>query len=448
MIGFPLGLHRPVEHCGPLPEAADVVIIGGGVIGVMTAYYLAERGLRPVVLEKGRVAAEQSSRNWGWVRQQGRDPAELPIMMEANRLWTQLAAEVGEDLGLKQCGLTYLAKNASEMEGFQGWLDDVAGSGVDSRLLSARETADLLPGGCTPWAGALHTPSDMKAEPWIAVPALARAAVRKGAVIVENCAARLVDVEGGKVAGVATEQGRIRAPEVVVAGGAWSSLILRQNGISIPQLSVKATVVATKALPEVHGGGATGQSLAFRRRDDGGYTLANGGFHEGYLGWDAVRHLPKYLPKLRRDPLARHYLPLSPRGYPDGWTTPRVWRDVDETPFERMRVLNPAPHRKTVARLLRGFGQEFPALGRVEGALAWAGMIDSMPDIVPVVDRAETLPGLSICTGMCGHGFGIGPGYGRVMAALVTGEDSGHDLSRFRLTRFSDGSRIELGPDI
>lgn len=448
MTVFPLGLHRPVEHAGPLPARADVVIIGGGVIGVMTAYYLAEKGLRPVVLEKGRVAAEQSSRNWGWIRQQGRDPAELPIMMEANRLWKQLAAEVGEDLGLRQCGLTYLAESGAEMEGFQGWLEAVAGSGVDSRLLSAKETADLLPGGKTKWAGALHTASDMKAEPWIAVPALARAAVRGGAVIVENCAARLVDVEGGKVAGVVTEQGRIRAPEVVVAGGAWSSLLLRQHGIRIPQLSVKATAVATKALPEVHGGGATGQSLAFRRRDDGGYTLANGGFHEIFIGWDAFRHVPKFIPQLRRDPWGRVYHPIAPRGYPDGWTTPRVWRDVDETPFERMRVLNPAPHRKTVARLLRGFGQEFPALGRVEGALAWAGMIDTMPDIVPVVDRAARLPGLSICTGMCGHGFGIGPGFGRVMASLIAGEDPGHDLSRFRLSRFSDGSPIALGPDI
>jgi glycine/D-amino acid oxidase-like deaminating enzyme len=71
-----------------------------------------------------------------------------------------------------------------------------------------------------------------------------------------------------------------------------------------------------------------------------------------------------------------------------------------------------------------------------------------MPDIVPVVDRADSLPGLSICTGMCGHGFGIGPGFGRVMASMITGEDVGHDLSRFRLDRFSDGSRIELGPDI
>ncbi len=75
-------------------------------------------------------------------------------------------------------------------------------------------------------------------------------------------------------------------------------------------------------------------------------------------------------------------------------------------------------------------------------------MIDTMPDVVPVVDRVAALPGLTIGTGMSGHGFGIGPGMGKVLAALVTGNDPGHDLSRFRLSRFSDGSKMRLGPSV
>ncbi|WP_071672724.1 NAD(P)/FAD-dependent oxidoreductase [Nioella nitratireducens] len=448
MTAFPLGLHRPVEHAAPLPAHADVVVIGGGVIGVMTAYYMAVAGLRPVLLEKGRVAAEQSSRNWGWVRQQGRDPGELPIMMEANRLWARLAAEVGEDLGLVQCGLTYLAKTEAEMTGFQGWLDEVAGSGVDSRLMSAGEVKAMLPDGQTAWAGALHTASDMRAEPWIAVPALARAAVRKGAVIVENCAARTLDLQGGAVAGVMTEQGHISASRVVVAGGAWSSLFLRRHGVSIPQLSVKATVVATKALPEIHAGGADGDGLAFRRRKDGGYSLAAGGFHEFYIGPDAFRAFARFLPQLWRDPWGRRYSPLSPKHYPDAWGTARRWSETDESPFEKMRVLNPAPNRPKVAELLARFAREYPVLGAVEEGQSWAGMIDTMPDDVPVVDEIAAIPGLAVCTGMCGHGFGIGPGFGRVMASLVAGDDPGHDLTRFRLGRFTDGSKLVLGPEI
>ena len=73
-------------------------------------------------------------------------------------------------------------------------------------------------------------------------------------------------------------------------------------------------------------------------------------------------------------------------------------------------------------------------------------MIDTMPDVVPVIDACAALPGLWIGTGLSGHGFGIGPGVGRVLAALVAGEAPGHDLARFRLSRFSDGSPIRLGP--
>ena len=75
-------------------------------------------------------------------------------------------------------------------------------------------------------------------------------------------------------------------------------------------------------------------------------------------------------------------------------------------------------------------------------------MIDVMPDVVPVVDRCVALPNLTICTGMCGHGFGIGPAFGRITAKLMQGKDTGHDLTRFRLSRFSDGSKLVLGPNL
>ncbi len=91
-MNFPISTAVPPVHAGPLPKACDVVVLGGGVIGVMTAFYLAGQGLRVTLCEKGRVGGEQSSRNWGWIRQQGRDFAELPIMMESLRLWQGLAA--------------------------------------------------------------------------------------------------------------------------------------------------------------------------------------------------------------------------------------------------------------------------------------------------------------------------------------------------------------------
>ena len=118
------------------------------------------------------------------------------------------------------------------------------------------------------------------------------------------------------------------------------------------------------------------------------------------------------------------------------------------SPFEKMRVLNPEPNRKQVETIRKNFHSRFPHLGKPEIKHAWAGMIDTMPDIVPVVDRVAALPGLIIATGMSGHGFGIGPGFGKIVSAMVQEKPVGHDLTRFRLSRFSDGSKLEPGPAI
>ncbi|MGB5559197.1 MAG: FAD-binding oxidoreductase [Paracoccaceae bacterium] len=446
MTGFPISQASPVAHDGTLRERADVVVIGGGIIGVMSAWFLAERGLSVVLLEKGRIAGEQSSRNWGWIRAQGRDPAELPIMIEARRIWQGLEAECGEDLGLRQGGVLYLAKDAAELEKFEAWTAHARAHDLDTRLLSSAEAAALLPDAARQWPGGLWTASDCRAEPWLAVPALARAAVRKGVTLRENCAVRGLDIAGGRIAGVITENGRVATSEVVLAGGAWSSLLLRRHGVRIPQLSVRAPVAATEPLPEVFAGAAADAKIAFRRRLDGGYTLAPADFHELFIGPDAFRNLRVFLPQLRDNPFGTRYLPASPGGYPDAWRTARRWALDGPSPFEAMRVLNPVPNRAQTARLVREFAQVFPGLGAPRIKLAWAGMIDSMPDLVPVIDRAAALPGLTIATGMSGHGFGIGPGIGRVIADLVTGGDVGHDLGRFRLSRFSDGTKLAPGP--
>ena len=113
-----------------------------------------------------------------------------------------------------------------------------------------------------------------------------------------------------------------------------------------------------------------------------------------------------------------------------------------------MRVLDPAPNKRKIAKLVRDFQQMFPDLPPVRLKAVWAGMIDTMPDLVPVLDGASSLPGLTIGTGMSGHGFGIGPAMGRVLAALATGGNVGHDLQRLRMSRLADGSPIQLGPNV
>ena len=446
MIKFPILDSSPVEHDAPLPDAADVVVIGAGVVGVMTAWELARQGQKVVLLEKGRVACEQSSRNWGWIRAQGRDPAELPIVIEARQMWRDMAAEAGEDIGLRTSGVAYLARREKDLADFEAWMPYARDAGLDTRMLTRAETAELMPS--QKWAGAMYTASDMKAEPWLAVPAMARAAARAGVVIRENCAVRGLDIAAGRVAGVVTEACRIAADRVVLSGGAWSSLFLRRHGISIPQLSVRATVAATTPLPEVFAGGGVDDQIAFRHRADGGYSLASGGFHELFIGPDAFRALPKFLKQLAEDPFGTRYKLSAPKGYPDAWTTPRNWADDEPSPFEAMRILNPAPNESKVEEIRQKFAEAFPQLGEVKIATAWAGMIDTMPDVVPIVDHVPTLQGLTLATGMSGHGFGIGPGIGRVTAQLVNGQTPSHDLTRFRFGRFTDGSPIDLGPSV
>ena len=217
MTPFPISELSAITWPNPHPPEADVVVIGGGVIGVCTALFLARNSKRVVLLEKGRIAGEQSSRNWGWIRQQGRDPDELPIMAEANRLWRELAGETNVDIGLKTGGVTYLAATEKALAAYADWVPYAQAHDVDSRILSSAETATLIPGMAPSYVGALYTASDMRAEPWVAVPALAGIAARAGAHIVEGCAVRALDIAAGRVAGVITEQGQIRAPEVVCA---------------------------------------------------------------------------------------------------------------------------------------------------------------------------------------------------------------------------------------
>lgn len=446
----PISLATPIRFSDPLPVEVDVVVVGGGVIGIMSALYLNRLGLKVFVCEKGRVAGEQSSRNWGWIRQIGRDEAELPVMMEASRLWEQLDTETGQRTGFSRSGILYLSSTQTDLDEQARWLDIARRHQLDVRLLDGAGVADLVDTGADGrrWAGGLWSPTDARAEPWVAVPTVAELARSEGVGIREACAARTFDTVAGQITGVHTEHGFIKAGQVIVAGGAWSSLLLRRHGVSIPQLSVRSSAARTAPMGEVFAGNALDEELAFRRREDGGYTLSSLGTHDLMIGPDAFRHLSTWLPVAVKSLGATRFMPFAPKHYPDAWGTARKWSKEEETPFERCRVLDPEPEHRRTEPARKRFAARFPVLGAPEILNVWAGMIDAMPDVVPVVDRVPGLEGLIVATGMSGHGFGIGPGFGKAIAHLAAGRLTGHDLTRFRFSRFTDGSRLVPGPSL
>ena len=437
----------PIAFDDPLPAETDVAIIGAGIAGTATAYFLAEAGVRVVLLEKGRVAGEQSSRNWGWIRQQGRDWAELPIMIESNRIWRSLARRTGEaDLTFTECGCLYVAENPAAMAKHEAWHELARKHQLDTKLISAEELRRRLPDLPDGYAGGMITETDGRGEPFVAVPALARAAKRAGAILVENCAARTLDVEAGRVVGVITEKGRLSADRVLLAGGAWSNAFATNAGIDLPQLTVRSTAARTEPARNAYDMNISQPGLSLRRRADGGYTLATGDVNEHYLSPNSFRYFIKFLKILRLSARDLRLHMAAPKGFPGAWGTPRRWSGDQVTPFERMRVLNPEPAPAVVRRIEQRLGARYPALEGVKLTEAWAGMIDVTPDAVPMLGESHVLPGLYFATGLSGHGFGIGPGVGRIMADLLRGHDPGHDLTRFRSSRFSDGSAIVPGP--
>jgi len=122
----------------------------------------------------------------------------------------------------------------------------------------------------------------------------------------------------------------------------------------------------------------------------------------------------------------------------------RRWSPDEETPFERCRILDPDPSGRILRKSWANAQRAFPVLKGADIAQSWAGLMDVTPDAIPVISPAEDLPGLFIATGFSGHGFGIGPAAGRLMADLITGTIPIVDPHDFRLSRFSDGSRIRL----
>lgn len=422
-----------IETSPTLPAEADVIVIGGGVVGVFTAYYLARRGVKVALLEKGRVAAEQSSRNWGWCRQQNRDARELPMATRSLELWDKVAEETGEDTGFRRCGLLYLSQDEAEIASWAKWRDFAKTVGVETHMLSAAEAAERGTATANLWKGGVFSPTDGVADPSRAVPVVARGIMAAGGTVHQNCAARGLELGAGRVTGVVTEAGVIRTKTVVMAGGAWASSFCNQVGIRFPQAAVRASILSVAPgaidLPDaLH----TSQ-VSITRRMDGGYTLAISGRARVDTTPQQLRFSREFIPMFIRR--WRSLAPGGLGGWCEGHETLKKWSLDDITPMEKNRILDPKPDEGQIRLTYQRAQKLLPELAKFPIANRWAGYIDSTPDGVPAIGEIEAVPGFILAAGFSGHGFGIGPGAGHIIADVITGRPPLVDPTPYRPER-------------
>jgi glycine/D-amino acid oxidase-like deaminating enzyme len=424
----------PAARSVGLPERCDAVVVGGGVLGLSSAYELARRNLSVVLVESGQVGGRQSGRNLGFVRQQGRAPAELPMMMAANQRWQGLGHELGSDVEWRMGGNLRLTNDPELASRYERWVADAASFGLDSRVVSSAEVESILPGVNEKWLLGIFTASDGHADPIATCRAYTAALRACGVQICEGVPVRKIMLQGGSVTGVATPFGELKAGIVVLAAGSGSARLARGAGVEIPQQLVRQTVILTEPVPAVTRAAAWTGELFIRQDASGCLRLAASARNEIVLDPTGIRHAGRFLSgylanrsqlRVRLDPASLARALLRP--------VQSTWGGE----------LHPQPRFDDVRFCLERMQRYFPGLGALRLRRAWAGEIEVTRDALPVIDGGGGPSGLVIATGMSGHGFGLGPILGTVVADIVDGAETGFDLRPFRLARFHDGSRLE-----
>jgi glycine/D-amino acid oxidase-like deaminating enzyme len=415
-------------------DRSDVVIVGAGIVGCATAYYLARRGLSVRVLERGAVASEQSSRAWGFIRQQGRHDYEVPLAAEAGRVWPTLSAELGADLEYVRNGILVLGENQADEERLAAAYKVAREHGLSSRLLDPGEISELVPALAGTWPCGLYTPDDGHAEPDKATRAFADAARRNGAGISEGITVVGIEMAGGRACGVRTEREVYPADTVLCAAGIGTADLLRTIKVPLPIQPVRACVAQTNRAQIRTCIPVWAPHSAYRPKADGSFYVGN-----GYRAVDAQYDVT---PDSFRDFAA------FIRTYIDNW---RVIRPSLGMPFLEALARHVGPggvfrawSEPGVNRRLVAYNQEqlihlLPQLAHVGLARAWAGRIDATPDMIPIVG---TWPGIENCivaAGFNGHGFALAPVVARLIAQLIVTGATDIDLGRFRPSRFVEG---------
>ena len=412
-------------------ERWDVIIVGGGIMGCSAAFYAARAGLRVLLFERDTAGSAQSGRNLGFVRQQGRDIREVPLAMAAIRQWQDLEQDLGRDLGWHQGGNIALAMSGAEMETQEAWQKGAQGYGLDTQLLGKAEIHAKLP-GLAPEAGvmgAMFTASDGRAEPARATRAFLEAAIDHGAEVIAGQLVSKLDTTAGRITG-AWSAGRLYcAKAVICAAGAKSAALLRPLGLTLPQEVIRATVAKTAPLAAAFPHCVSCPMTGMRQAADGSLHLSVAG-GEYDVRPDSLRYASWYMKVRKEQPDASRINYLSPLRALLSRTAPPPLADIPPT----RDCVPPNPAR--IEQAMTEAARFFPAFANLRVRASWAGYIDTLPDMIPAIGTVSKTDGLLVATGFSGHGFGLGPMVGRILAKLVQGQQPDIDIGHFSPERF------------
>lgn len=431
----------PVETLTELPKEADVVVIGAGIAGISTALFLNEKGLSTVVLEKGVVAGEQSSRAFGWIYSNGWDLGKLELTNQSKKIWQGFAARFGEDIGFRQSGNYSLLGTDEEVDMYKEWLKEALAiqPQMDSKIVTGSELDALIPGAGEKFKAALYQATDGTAEPTYSVSRIALGAIREGVKIVAPCAARSIEREGGKIAGVYTEKGYIKAKHVVIAGGAWSSLFAGNLGVHVPQLTITCSMQRLSQIQGALPGAGYGPDFTWRMQANGETSVAVL-LNAAPITKDSFRFFFDFLPTLdHTDGLVKVRLSQD---FFKSLCMKSSWGNDEITPFEQVRMLHGTVDHHENEVVLANLRRAFPQYNDAKVLEEWAGMIDATPDSTQYVTEIPDVPGLFLITGFSGNGLTTAPASGQMIAEMIAGEKTTCDPSIYRFNRFTDGSEF------
>jgi glycine/D-amino acid oxidase-like deaminating enzyme len=425
---FPMITYQ-VRGLGTVRTRRDAIIIGGGIVGTAVAYFLAKRGMKPLIIERDQPGCLQSGRNMGSVRQQGRDLRELPLMMEGMKIWDGLEGELNRSLGWRRSGNLILARNDDQTAMFERWCSYVRSYGLESEIISAghisRLTGDMKHAGRV----GLYTASDGKADPSRVTRAFFDAAIEMGAEFLTGQGVDEILVQGGRACGVRVGAGEYRSDTIICAAGTASQGLLRRHSIRIPMETVRASIVRIVCRNVNFEPVLTAPGFSGRQSVDGSIHLgatSSIDYDVGLKSWDGIRWF--------KDKYSSHARAIK-INLP-GLAGLRSRKGVPAVDIPQARSFVPV-NLKSIGLAIQKFRKYYPQAEEIELVSCWAGNPDFTPDELPVIGLSSKVDNLLI--GFGGHGFGFGPMVATILADLATGRRSAaiHD---FHPDRFANGT--------